>query len=66
MMCIMREVMTICGDYLSDMRLTRVWFSRKEAASHSCVVDERVISATTMDLMLGRSCGLSFVQAFAS
>lgn len=41
--------------YLPVIRLTKAWLSYKEPTSHSSVVDESVISATTIDLMLGLS-----------
>lgn len=47
------------------MRLTKLWFSYKVPRSQSSVAEDNVISATTMDRMLGLSWGFSCVHALA-
>ena len=54
------------GSHLPDMRFTRPWFSWTALMSHNSLVDDSVISATTMDLIVGLALGSSCVHALAS
>lgn len=47
------------------MRFTRPWFSWSAFMSQNSLVDDSVISATTMDLIVGLALGSSCVHAFA-
>ena len=51
--------------HLPDMRFTRPWFSWIAFMSQNSLVDESVISATTMDLIVGLALGSSCVHALA-
>ena len=56
------------GSHLPDMRFTRPWFSWSWIAfmSQNSLVDDSVISATMMDLIVGLVLGSSCVHALAS
>ena len=54
------------GSHLPDMRFTRPWLSWTALMSHNSLVDDSVISATTMDLIVGLALGSSCVHALAS
>lgn len=51
--------------HLPDMRFTTPWFSWIAFMSQNSLVDDSVISATTMDLIVGLALGSSCVHALA-